>query len=372
MLTLVVDESNTINLKLFPMHPPPPPIRSYQVPLLTISLASLTSPISSDLTLVRILPYVNGINSVSHIAQLADTDLSLTRKAIQHLAYYGCLVLLDVFSFGAIYAPTAELGGFIMDKSVQEECARYVKVPRMIIGNRSVKMGSEPSQTRDERTSITSDSARSDISTLNATEFDTFSPRQEQNDEYHISYEDLITLYSSLRQGLTLKNFVLENLDLLHGIDIRRLITFGIIKGFLYRVHRYALSTAAHSGAPTPYPSAPPTSLQSHPSSEHPSSDVATIRGHTASISHPMHHRPSLVSNAQRPSLASTVNPAALNSEEVTRLESISSEDRSSLPLVKFLDGMHSFDEICMELGKSERVVEEKVRALGEVQVFSR
>ena len=109
------DDSNTIDLKLFPTRPPPPPVLAHQVPLLTMSLAGLQSPISSDLTLNRVLPYINGVNSISRIAQLADTDLSLTRRAVQHLVYYGCLVLLDIFSFGAIYAPTAEIGGFIVD-----------------------------------------------------------------------------------------------------------------------------------------------------------------------------------------------------------------------------------------------------------------
>jgi hypothetical protein len=36
--------------------------------------------------------------------------------------------------------------------------------------------------------------------------------------------------------------------------------------------------------------------------------------------------------------------------------------DGDGLPLVRFLDGMHSFDEICMEVGKSEKWVEERMR----------
>lgn len=50
----------------------------------------------------------------------------------------------------------------------------------------------------------------------------------------------------------------------------------------------------------------------------------------------------------------------------MTRLESILSDDREreQLPLVKFLDGMHSFDEICMEVGASEKLVEEKLKEM--------
>jgi hypothetical protein len=36
-----------------------------------------------------------------------------------------------------------------------------------------------------------------------------------------------------------------------------------------------------------------------------------------------------------------------------------------ALPLLRFLDGMHCFDEICSEVGMSVKMVEEKIRGLG-------
>ncbi|KAF1851412.1 nitrogen permease regulator 2 [Cucurbitaria berberidis CBS 394.84] len=385
-----IDDSNTINLKLFPTRPPPPPILAHQVPLLTISLSSLQTPISSDLTLNRILSYINGVNSISHIAQLADTDLSLTRKAIQHLVYYGCLVLLDIFSFAAIYAPTAEIGGFIVDADLKEECMRYVKVPRLRLGSsaRTIRVGSESEKSRDERGSTSSSASQHNEaggSTLKTSEFDspgTTQMNDESEDEWQIDHETLITLYTSLRQGLTLKNWVLENLDLLGGIDVRRFITFGIIKGFLYRVHKYAIATS------TALPPAPPTSLQTSAatSTANPSrdSDTATIRGTTQrhhpsasnsqlpsqpnvpSHSHFQHQNPSI--SLHRPSIASTPNLNPSKTEDLHGLNSFVSdrERESGLPMLKFLDGMHCFDEICTELGLPEKVVEGKVRGMGE------
>lgn len=397
------DDSNTINLKLFPTRPPPPPILAHQVPLLTISLSSLQQPVSSDLTLNRILPYINGINSIAHIAQLADTDLSLTRRAIQHLVYYGCLILLDIFSFSAIYAPTAEIGDFIMDAEVKEECMRYVSVPRMRLGSnaKTARMDSEVSEkSRDERSSTSSLSSQQSEtvgSTLRVSEFDGHIAAQKKEEEeenvWQTSHETLITLYTSLRQGLTLKNWVLENLDLLTGIDVRRFITFGIIKGFLYRVHKYAIATS------TTLPPAPPTSLQTSAATSLANprdSDTTTIRGnervhhssqpsiqthghHTSQANIHTHH-PSF--SIHRPSVASAMpgnhnhlqqqNPQHLSvskGEEHQTLEGlVSDRDKSGsgLPLLRFLDGMHCFDEICTELGLPERVVEGKVRGMGE------
>ncbi|KAF2864868.1 nitrogen permease regulator 2-domain-containing protein [Massariosphaeria phaeospora] len=414
-----IDDSNTINLKLFPTRPPPPPIHAHQVPLLTLSLSSLTSPISSDLTMLRILPCINGINSVAHIAQLADTDLSLTRKAIQHLVYYGCLVLLDVFSFGAMYAPTAEIGGFIVDASVKEECARYVRVPRLSGGGGGLNLGSESSRTRDDRGSIsssTSTSQRSDTTTPVSVDFGSpvLNASTADDTALAIDHDTLITLYTRLRQGLPLRTWVLENVDLLHGIDVRRFITFGVIKGFLYRVHKYAVNTAA------PLPPAPPTSLRSPSTagtvadSSYRDEDQATVRGGGGTTvtfeSHVQNQNQNQNQNqlqphalprhlSHKPSLASTAaggpNERGVERErererargdDMARLDSLVSEDHrgdggtagggggggGGLPLLRFLDGMHAFDEICMEFGLGEGVVEGKVRGVGDVVVVQR
>ena len=380
------DDSNTIDLKLFPTRPPPPPVLAHQVPLLTMSLAGLQSPISSDLTLNRVLPYINGVNSISRIAQLADTDLSLTRRAVQHLVYYGCLVLLDIFSFGAIYAPTAEIGGFIVDDEVKEECLRYVRTPKLRVGSAASKntlVRNEAERGRDERSSMSSSASHqseSASSTIHISDFDAEENEADEDDEWHIEYQTLITLYTSLRQGLTLKSWVLDNLDMLSGIDIRRFITFGVIKGFLYRVHKYAYATSAA------LPPAPPTSLQTSaaPSTSNMrDSDTTTIRGngHHPSITNIYSHAQHPSFSIHRPSMASTtslnphqVNPhhhrgsSATQNQELKDIDNLVSdrERESGLPLIRFLDGMHCFDEICSELSLPEKVIESKIRGVGE------
>jgi hypothetical protein len=48
-----LDESNTINIKLFPLYPPPPPVKAWQVPLSTVRLESLMDE-NWDLTMQRV------------------------------------------------------------------------------------------------------------------------------------------------------------------------------------------------------------------------------------------------------------------------------------------------------------------------------
>lgn len=355
---------------------------AHQVPLLTVALSSLQTPISSDLTLNRLLPYINGVNSIARIARLADTDLSLTRRAIQHLIYYGCLVLLDVFSFGAIYAPTAEISGFVVDDQVKEECRRYVQVPRLRIGSdsKTIRVSSDSGTSRDDDSSASSASQRSDSadSTLRSNTEESRHNGSEYDDErWHIEDETLIILYTSLRQGLTLKNWVLNNFDSLRGIDVRRLITFAVIKGFLYRVHKYSLATSS------PLPPAPPTSLQTSAATS-----IANVRdSETATIRNVPGHHPSQpnIHVAQmnpsfalhRPSIASTtsLDPGFGKSAPQSKQGNAQGDSdnmmnyqghENGLPLLRFLDGMHCFDEICTDLELPERQVEAKIRGLGD------
>ncbi|OCL10263.1 nitrogen permease regulator 2 [Glonium stellatum] len=292
-----IDDSNTINLKLFPTHAPPAPVFAWHVPLLTIDLSSFSSPtISSDLTLNRILPYIDGTHSVSHISQLADTDLGLTRKAVQHLVYYGCVILLDIFQFSAIYAPTAEIGDFIVDENLQEECASR--------NENEETFALDASQHEESEAELEDDNDSGD-----------------ETDPYRISKETLVTLYTSLKQGLTLRTWCLENFELLTRIDLRRLITFGVIKGFLYRVHKYAVATSS-----------------SLPGSDE---EVRGTEGHEG--------------------------------ENEGRRGTLQGSDPSrELPLARYLDGVHSFDQICTELRLSEKEVMDKIKGFGEVQAIYR
>lgn len=50
---------------------------------------------------------------------------------------------------------------------------------------------------------------------------------------------ELVHLYSRLKPGKTVHTWIEENAVAERGIDVHRFITFGVIKGFLRRVHRW-------------------------------------------------------------------------------------------------------------------------------------
>jgi hypothetical protein len=251
------------------------------------------------LTTTRLLPHINGINSVADIARLSSADLRLVRRGILHLAYYGFVLTLDIFSSGAVYAPTADICVIFVDEEMQEECARYCF-----------------------------------SSTLRANDFDV---------HVALTKDAVVQLYANVRHGLTVRAWCGENEDVLikHAVDIRRFMTFGVIKGFLYRVHRYAVATASRSDNRSSKFDTPPL-------------DIVSLS--TSPIS-----RLERVRSDETASSAATITPGQTH---FSRVESHGTG--GPLGLVRYMDGMHCFDEMCTELRLSEKNVEDELKDAGE------
>ncbi|KAL4806876.1 nitrogen permease regulator 2-domain-containing protein [Aspergillus unguis] len=419
-----IDELNTLNIKLFPVYPAPPPVRAWQVPLFTVRYQAFLDE-NWDLTMQRIVPHINGVNSIRIISLLADTDFSLTCRAIRHLLYYGCLFLLDIFSFSAIYAPTALFSSTIAaDESLQQECARYVNTlfaspmtvataPATInnldkddiwppVGDLTTALGMDssiassgsnisPSATpspANTSTFIPSTGAGSSADPLTKSHPSILNSTSTERQV--VDGVGIVELYANLKQGQSVKQWYLQHSRQLTHIDIRRFITFGIIKGFLYRVHKYAIAT----GNPAPQfksGTATPRSQYHHsgPSSRGPGTGVntpyATSAGeepapiaqhHGHHLQHHHQHRHSHSNNQghnqnhrgeDRSSVHSGSRSAVLYDDEEDD-EFIEDKD-----LAKYLDGMHCFDQICTELEVSERELTARLKRYhGEVLIIHR
>lgn len=188
------DDANTINMKLFPIHKHPPPIKSWHVPISKIKFDEIVDD-TWDLTMKKVIQHIDGIKDVRRIAHDASVALDLTKIALQHLLYYDSILMLDIFLFSNIYAPTSEMNDFVADKDdMQDECANYVYINGPRLANFL-----------------------------------------------------LCRLFTTLCTSRTLKEWLKlhmdQGLNVLNYIDVRRFIQFGVIKGLIYRVHRYAVSS---------------------------------------------------------------------------------------------------------------------------------
>ncbi|KAJ7741526.1 NPR2-domain-containing protein [Mycena maculata] len=195
--SIPIDRFNSIELKIFPFYPNPPPVKDWMVPL---ALINLTKRIEDnwDLTMVKVCRYIDGVNHVSRIAHLADCDIVLTRLAISHLLYYQVIMTIDIFQYSNMYTLRKSIQNLAVEADVKEECGPYVTKPGRQISD----------------------------------------------------WPQLLHLYARLKPGKTVLEWM-EKYDIHeHGIDVRRFTSFGVIKGFLRRVHRWPVLLPADPDAP--------------------------------------------------------------------------------------------------------------------------
>ncbi|KAM5456825.1 Nitrogen permease regulator 2 [Microsporum audouinii] len=401
-----IDELNTLNVKLFPLYPSPPIVKAWHVPLFTVRCETFMDE-NWDLTMRRIVPYINGINSVRKISILSDADFTLTCRAIRHLIYYGCAFLLDIFSFSAIYAPTAEFSSTIVpDKQMQCECARYVNIcfsPSGIPSSSAKSMFTvaASSSTSHQKGSVPRSSHGISVSSDDPwVEHDSIWPKIDTsipstsgegsskfNSKTIVDGVGLVELYSSLKQGQTVKQWYLKHMRELANIDVRRFITFGVIKGFLYRVHKYPFATGRvlqHHHQRRQSNHQPPSNS---PMAGY-SLGAATEKDVGSTSSHPF-------SRGRLGSTASGIDPLSTSKPLSKTASTHSPRDRTrnrrslhryeddgpdgdedgfgdddsdgdgygeggdygidNKTLAKYLDGTHCFDEICVELEVTDK-----------------
>ncbi|KAH8655186.1 nitrogen permease regulator 2 [Xylariales sp. PMI_506] len=248
-----IDEANLINMKLFPFHPPPPPVRGWHVPVPKMKLAEIVDP-TWDLTLQKLIPHIDGVNDVRRIAWLADVSLPLTQTALQHLLYYDTILLLDMFFFSGCYAPRPGIHDFIANRDgVVDECRGYVclapDVPSTAAAATAAGATSatSPARAGTNTPADTSNSATGHNDNIkNSTNAASASTPHGGAVGNVVSNYQLIKLMTTFCVGRSVMEWIKlhqdAGFDPLSRIDVRRFVQFGVIKGLLYRVHKYVVS----------------------------------------------------------------------------------------------------------------------------------
>ncbi|KAF9195434.1 Nitrogen permease regulator 2 [Haplosporangium sp. Z 767] len=321
-----IDSANTINLKLFPTYPNPAPVYDYQVPISTVNLEALTD-VNWDMTMQRITGYINGVNSVKRIADYADVETGLARMCMEHLLYYGCIIMVDLFQFKNIYAVKMEMMRLTEDVAMQCECVAYVTLPEM----------------------------------------------------HAPSFAKIFSLYCSLQYGVVLQDWIEQNQLSDYNIDVRRFISFGVIKGFLYRVHKYPIldyhdpsitSTKADQSAATTSSSMPSTpatiTAALTPSTATTATTVVTSRPETPSTVPPTPKKvygDTLAPSDQHVYLAQNQHSSQQQQPHHQQTQHANEQSSSSVvippALRKLLNGEHHYDELCTQFGCSVREMDQ-------------
>jgi hypothetical protein len=152
-----------------------------------------------DLALRRIIPFVDGVAHVKKICAMTSMELPAVSKALQHLLYYNCIKMIDIFQFSNIYTTQSSLRDLYSDPMLQKACLETIIADR-----------NKP-----------------------------------------IDFHAVFALYSQFQPDVTVRNIVLRNNLEDLNVDIRTVVQFGLLNGLIRRVHKYPVSIAATSSSVT-------------------------------------------------------------------------------------------------------------------------
>jgi hypothetical protein len=313
-----VDSGNSVDIKLLPLLPPPPRVYPEDVPISTVQLKTMVDA-NWDPTMLKILPYIDGINSIKRISLLADADYWVVKICIQHLMYYRCITISDIFQFSNIYAPTSDIDLFLKDNHMAAECQAYVVSASQFQG---IPYAGQIQGRSSDTLSNTSIKRDSNVS-------------MSLSGKQHVvlpSKAKLFYLYRSLHQGQMVKNWYKEHATDLEFIDIRRFLTFGVLRGLIYRIQSFPLTDSVPS-------------KEDHQQDSY----FASFLESGTSISTPRELY-------ARRTNSSNLSPA--QRDQITEL-------------TKLLQSTESFDSICTQMNLDKKSVETLLRHIGPVNVVN-
>lgn len=272
-----IDEGNTVDIKTFPLRKPPNVFISVEdVPISTVNLNAIID-VNWDPTMLKIVPFIDGLNSISKIAKLSDSDVSLVLECVRHLIYYNCVILADIFQFSNIYAPTSLIRQFLTDPTLASECQSHVSLADnsslyLMPFERLMKFDFddvEQSKNQESASRATSMSSMSNskskqpylknpyrFNQRSQSSFSSTNTNMSQDLARHLPMKAaLFDLYRTLSQGITVREWYKLNYQTIkkNAIDVRKFITFGVIKGIIYRCYSFpvmkkmSISDLAHT-----------------------------------------------------------------------------------------------------------------------------
>lgn len=268
-------------MKLFPHHRSPPEVKGWHVPVAKMKFADVVDP-TWDLTLQKVIAHIDGVSDVRRIAFAADVSLDLTKLALQHLLYYDTILLLDMFFFSSCYAPRPAIHDFVANVS-SNDGYYYTNTANAPQGVTTAAAAEEEGKVAGGGGGVGSSSGgdgSNSLPPLRGSLLDGPSLPISgiaggsgvggggageggggggggivdecanyvciMSSGQRVSNYQLVKLMTTFCVGRTIGEWLRLHMDagfdVLRYVDVRRLVQFGVIKGLLYRVHKYVVS----------------------------------------------------------------------------------------------------------------------------------
>ncbi|KAB7497603.1 Nitrogen permease regulator 2-like protein [Armadillidium nasatum] len=137
----------------------------------------------------KILPYIDGLSHIAKIAAEADVHNNLVKACVQNLVYYRVVKLLPIFQYSNVYVTLPGLHALYTNKDIQDKCLRAVS-----------------------KSSV-------QLPTLS----------------------NVFQMYSSMTYGVSVRDLSVRFRPQLLFIEEQKLIQFGVLHGFIRRIHHYPI-----------------------------------------------------------------------------------------------------------------------------------
>jgi len=184
-----IDDINLWNLFIENEHEDVPEINDHEVPIPIVDIQSMVNS-EWELCLQVIIPLINGVNSVKYIRKYSQIKSSRVKMALQNLLKNDFIKMIDIFQFSNRYRVKKEIYKLYKDRQMQEACVSVSKY--------------------------------------------------DQNLD-HPNFSYLFSLYCRLNGGMNLHMFCQEMQLMQKNVDVRQWITFGVLNGFVKRLHAYPI-----------------------------------------------------------------------------------------------------------------------------------
>lgn len=398
-----IDEGNIVDIKIFPLLIPPTAVQ-LSIEAVPTSVVNLNKVIDLnwDPTMLKILPFIDGLNSISNIAKLSDSDPNLVIECIRHLIFYRCVIITDIFQFSNIYAPTSLIHEFLTDPKLSYECQSYVTLPKnsnilklpfneTSISNHGSNMNSSTSilknasKGHNKTNSMSSQysfSNRLSLSPAHSSPASSLSYNSNRkhsessfSSEGHFFHSEdkynhlptsstLFDLYRSLNHGITLQMWYDNHYETIksNNIDIRRLIKFGINKKLIYRIYSYPILTGK-------------TKDKIYDKKKNKNTKDNFLLS-TSDIKFDVGEK---ILNSIYKKLSKVSFDSGKSSDDISGVKGKNRDNKKKLTLaaderlllVDSLDNFESLDKICVKLGKSRTEVKELLHEMGEYKIIN-
>lgn len=261
-------------MKLFPHHRVPPAVKGWHVPVAKMKFADVVDP-TWDLTLQKVIAHIDGVSDVRRVAANADVSLDLAKIALRHLLYYDTVLLLDMFFFGSCYAPRPGIHDFIANASAND--GYYGGGGSGGGGDDDGGVGGVDGGQGQKQQQQQQQQDAAHLGGVNVSGASSSAGAGGggggggpvgggivdecanyvciMSSGQRVSNHQLVNLMTTFCVGRTVGEWLRLHMeggfDVLRYVDVRRLVQFGVIKGLLYRVHKYVVSKQYIAGLVT-------------------------------------------------------------------------------------------------------------------------